>query len=68
MPYADPAKRREFQASYQAAYTADNADTIRQRRAKWYQANKDRLREKERADYHRNRTQTAILTLQRLAK
>ncbi|MDB6137192.1 MAG: hypothetical protein JWO94_264 [Verrucomicrobiaceae bacterium] len=48
MPIKDPDARREYHQKYMAQYCVRKADDLRQRRAKWYQANKERLRLKER--------------------
>lgn len=67
MPIKDPSKRADYHSNYYRHYASAKADEIRQRRAAWYQANKARLREKEKADYHAERTRVAIDTLNRLA-
>ena len=67
MPYKDPEQRRQFQADYQKRYNETHADELRTRRAEWFQANKDRLREKAKADYHAKRQRIALDTLHRIA-
>lgn len=67
MPYKHPDDLRQYQADYQKRYATERADELRQRRAKWFQENKARLREKAKADYHAKRQQVALDTLHRLA-
>lgn len=71
MPYKDPEARaayqRSYQSKYQPQYAADHADEVRQRRAVWYQQNKNRLRLKQRQNYRAKKSTVAVATLQHLS-
>jgi len=58
MPYADPAKRKEYLKKYQEIHKEE----LTQYRAEWYQANKEAHNKntKEWADNHRDKTRMFV--------
>lgn len=62
MPYADPERKRAADLKY----AQENTESIRKRKAAWYQANKERVADKRRAHRRRVGQEAATDTLRRL--